>query len=70
MQWRAPRELRKALTDDANKEVLPMLQKVLERLQPHTSNEDVPWAALSEPSKPLHARHKSSLKKRSRLSSP
>ena len=29
-----------------------MLQKVLERLQPHTSNEDVPWAAFSEPSKP------------------
>lgn len=32
--------MQKSLTDDANKEVLPMLQKVLNRLQPHTSNED------------------------------
>ncbi|CAK9064698.1 Alpha-glucan water dikinase [Durusdinium trenchii] len=32
--------MQKSLTDDANKQVLPMLQKVLNRLQPHTSNED------------------------------
>ncbi|CAK9064489.1 Alpha-glucan water dikinase [Durusdinium trenchii] len=32
--------VKKSLTDDANKQVLPMLQKVLNRLQPHTSNED------------------------------
>lgn len=32
--------MQKSLTDDANNEVLPMLQKVLNRLQPHTSNED------------------------------
>jgi len=32
--------MQKSLTDDCNKDVLPMLEKVLNRLQPSTSNED------------------------------
>ena len=39
--------LRKSLTSDANKEVLPMLQKVLNRLQPHTANEDATWVVMN-----------------------
>ena len=62
-------DVRKSLTDDCNKDVLPMLEKVLNRLQPSTSNEDVPWlralrSSVSFGCNPL-ARHRSSSRKHS-----